>query len=50
MPNQPDLVIRNGTVIDGSGGAPFEADIAISGGRITAIGKGALNGIADADK
>ncbi len=46
MPNQPDLVIRNGTVIDGSGGAPFEADIAVSNGRITAVGKVATKGIA----
>ena len=34
-----DLIIRNGTVIDGTGAAPFEADIAIDHGRITAIGK-----------
>ncbi len=34
-----DLVIRNGTVIDGSGGKPFRADVAISGRRIAAIGR-----------
>ncbi|HUY28340.1 MAG TPA: amidohydrolase family protein [Candidatus Binataceae bacterium] len=34
-----DLIIRNGTVIDGSGMARFRADVAISGGRIAAIGK-----------
>lgn len=34
-----DLVIRGGTVVDGTGAAPFEADIAIEGGRITAIGR-----------
>src|SRR6201996_1252648 len=39
MPNDPTLIIRNGTVVDGTGGAPFEADIAITGDRITAIGK-----------
>ena len=33
-----DLVIRGGTIFDGSGGEPFEADIAITGGRIAAIG------------
>ena len=33
-----DLVIRNGTVIDGTGRPGFEADIAISSGRIAAIG------------
>ncbi|MDB5396266.1 MAG: Amidohydrolase, partial [Rhodospirillales bacterium] len=31
-------IIRGGTVIDGSGGAPFEADVAVSGGRIAAVG------------
>ena len=34
-----DLVIRNGTVIDGSGGAGYRADVAISGDRIAEIGK-----------
>lgn len=34
-----DLVIRGGTVVDGTGGAPFDADIAIANGRISAIGK-----------
>lgn len=34
-----DIVIRNGTIIDGTGAAPFEADIAIESGRIAAIGK-----------
>lgn len=33
-----DLVIRNGTVIDGTGTSGFTADIAISGERITAVG------------
>jgi len=35
---EADLVIRGGTVVDGTGRAPFEADVAISGGRITAVG------------
>jgi N-acyl-D-amino-acid deacylase len=34
-----DLVIRNGTVIDGSGASRFEADVAVEGETITAIGK-----------
>ena len=34
-----DLLIRNGRIVDGSGGAPYEADIAVSGGRIAAIGR-----------
>jgi N-acyl-D-aspartate/D-glutamate deacylase len=38
MPPSPSLVIRGGTIVDGSGGDPYEADLAISGGRISAIG------------
>ena len=34
-----DLVIRGGTVVDGTGTASQTADIAIDGGRITAVGK-----------
>lgn len=34
-----DLVIRGGLVVDGSGGTPFEADVAIDGGLISAVGK-----------
>ena len=33
-----DLLIRNGTIYDGSGGAPVAANIAIDGDTITAIG------------
>lgn len=33
-----DLVIRNGAIVDGAGGEPFVADLAIDGDRITAIG------------
>ena len=33
-----DIVIRGGTVMDGTGGAPVDADVAIAGGRIAAIG------------
>ena len=32
-------VIRGGTIIDGSGADPVEADIAMRGGKITAIGR-----------
>jgi N-acyl-D-amino-acid deacylase len=34
-----DLIIRNGTVVDGSGNARVTADIAIDGDRITAVGR-----------
>ena len=33
-----DVVIRNGTIYDGSGGAPYVGDVAISGDRIAAVG------------
>ena len=39
MAEQYDIIIRGGTVYDGSGGEPFEADVAIAGGRIAAVGK-----------
>ena len=32
-----DLIIRGGTIVDGSGGPAFRADIAIGGDRILAI-------------
>ncbi|MBP1096885.1 N-acyl-D-amino-acid deacylase family protein [Bradyrhizobium diazoefficiens] len=35
----PDLVIRGGMVADGNGGELFEADVAITGGRISEVGK-----------
>lgn len=38
MPHTPDLVIRGGTIVDGSGGQPYEADLAVSAGVICAIG------------
>ncbi len=38
MPGQYDLVIRNGTIVDGSGAASFAGDVAISGGRIRQVG------------
>ncbi|MDE0225239.1 MAG: amidohydrolase family protein [Gammaproteobacteria bacterium] len=34
-----DLVIRGGTVVDGTGNAPFDADIAVDGDQIVEIGK-----------
>ena len=32
-----DVLIRGGTVYDGSGGAPYVADIAVEDGRISAV-------------
>jgi N-acyl-D-amino-acid deacylase len=34
-----DLLIRNGTVVDGTGAPAYEADIAVAGGRIAEIGR-----------
>ncbi|WP_174274019.1 N-acyl-D-amino-acid deacylase family protein [Sphingomonas bacterium] len=33
-----DIIIRGGTVVDGTGAAPHRADVAISAGKIAAIG------------
>src|SRR5689334_5702573 len=33
-----DVIIRHGTIVDGSGQSPFSADVAIAGDRIAAIG------------
>jgi N-acyl-D-aspartate/D-glutamate deacylase len=37
MARDPSLIIRNGTVVDGTGAKPFEADVAIAGGKIVAV-------------
>jgi len=34
-----DLVIRGGTIVDGSGGPAFTGDVVVEGDRITSIGK-----------
>ena len=49
MANQPDLVIRGGNIADGSGGHLFEADVAVTGGRITEVGKVAGKGKEEID-
>jgi N-acyl-D-aspartate/D-glutamate deacylase len=44
-----DLVIRGGVVADGTGDEPFEADVAITGDRIAAVGKVAGAGAEEID-
>jgi N-acyl-D-amino-acid deacylase len=46
---RPDLVIRNGTVIDGSGRAAFRADVAVQGSRIAEIGRVSERGTQEID-
>jgi N-acyl-D-amino-acid deacylase len=43
---ESDYLIRNGVIVDGTGGDPFPADLAIEGSRIQAIGKLADNSAA----
>src|SRR5688500_20282229 len=44
-----DLVIRNGTVVDGTGLPRYRADVAVSGERIAAIGRIAEKGKEEID-
>ena len=49
MSERASLVIRGGTVVDGSGGDPIEADVAVRGGTIAAVGKGLPRGDCEID-
>jgi len=44
-----DLVIRGGKIVDGSGQAPFDGDVAVKGDRIVAVGVVAGAGEAEID-
>jgi N-acyl-D-aspartate/D-glutamate deacylase len=44
-----DLIIRNGTIVDGTGAEPFEADVGIADGRIAEVGKIAGRGAEEID-
>jgi N-acyl-D-aspartate/D-glutamate deacylase len=44
-----DLVIRGGTVVDGSGGEPFVADVAIKDGLIASVGEVSGTGAEELD-
>src|ERR1700759_2904161 len=47
--SNPDLVIRGGTIADGSGGELFEGDVAIKDGRIAEVGKVSAKGKEEID-
>src|SRR5438477_3083768 len=49
MTSTPDLVIRGGNIADGKGGDLYEADVAISGGRITEVGRVSAKGREEID-
>src|SRR5271165_4841387 len=44
-----DLVIRNGTVIDGTGAEPFQADVGVADGKIVAVEKITQRGAEEID-
>lgn len=44
-----DLVIRGGTIADGTGGELIDADVAVTGGKIAAIGKDLARGAQEID-
>src|SRR5262245_10651011 len=44
-----DLVIRGGTVVDGTGAPAREADVAVKDGRIAAVGKVSGSGAEEID-
>lgn len=44
-----DCVIRDGTIVDGTGGDLFEADVGIANGAIAAVGKGLSRGAEEID-
>lgn len=49
MAHDADMIVRNGRVVDGTGAEPFDADIAISGGRIVEIGSLSVRGREEID-
>ena len=44
-----DLVIRGGTIVDGSGEPGFRGDVAVDGGRIAAVGRVSERGRKEVD-
>ena len=44
QPSGYDLIIRGGTIYDGSGGAPYVGDVALAGARIAYVGQALAKG------
>src|SRR4030095_227297 len=44
-----DLVIRGGTIVDGTGAPPYRADVAVTGGRIAEVGNNGARGRREID-
>ncbi len=45
-----DIILRNGLIVDGSGGTPYRGDLAIQGDRIAAVGDlGEASGLREID-
>src|SRR5258705_6151576 len=49
MAQDVDLIVRKGLVVDGKGGEPFAADVAISRGRIVEVGAVTARGLEEID-
>ena len=49
MTERYDLVIRGGTIVDGTGAAPYVGDVAICGQRIVAVGEAPGEGVREID-
>jgi N-acyl-D-amino-acid deacylase len=50
LPASADLILRGGTIYDGSGGAPFVGDVAVSNDTVIAVGAvGTLKGRREID-
>jgi N-acyl-D-aspartate/D-glutamate deacylase len=49
MSSSPSLVIRGGTIVDGTGRDPYTADLAIADGRVLAIGRDLPRGTEELD-
>lgn len=47
--NAPTLVLRGGTVFDGGGAPPTRVDVAVTGDRITSVGRVAEQGVVELD-